>query len=175
MRRLPVSSRDFSLRAYDAVELLAVDNMGSGLPSRSIRQTWVATRVVQMTAKSFTALLGVAALWLSAATAAAESGSSASSTARAALRYEDIAGRWCTAAGRITVSRDLFKVEIKASNKTFDFKLERFEFNSNSITLHWLDSSGKPQYTVYSRFSEDNQSMVQLKTKEAEERPHTRC
>jgi hypothetical protein len=92
-----------------------------------------------------------------------------------AVEYSDIAGMWCTGAGRAEVTPDRLNIEIKSNNAKYSFKINRFEYSPDAVTVYWVDNSGKEVRTVYSRFSADHKSMVQLKTETADERPHTRC
>jgi hypothetical protein len=96
-------------------------------------------------------------------------------TGAAALTFEDIAGKWCTAGGSEQFDREHLIAVVAGTNERRDFAILDYEFQADLIRVTWRNEKGERVHTDFAEFSPDGQNMVQLQNNAGPRRPFRRC
>jgi hypothetical protein len=94
-------------------------------------------------------------------------------TAAAALSFEDIAGKWCTAGGSEQFDRNNLTAVVAGSSERRLFAILDYEFQADLIRVTWRNAKGERVHTDFAEFSGD--AMVQLENEAGPRRPFHRC
>lgn len=93
----------------------------------------------------------------------------------AALNYNTVAGRWCGEGITYTFTSAQLVVEFANGTPTRYFKVLRYQYSGDMITIHWIDSDGKQVHTDFAEFSSSGRYMAQVPSNAGPRRPFHRC
>jgi hypothetical protein len=96
-----------------------------------------------------------------------------SCTAAAALSFEDIAGRWCTAGGSEQFDRSNLIAVVAGTNQQRVFPILEYDFRADLIRVTWRNAKGERVHTDFAEFNGD--VMVQLENEAGPRREFRRC
>ena len=98
-----------------------------------------------------------------------------SCTAAAALTFESIAGKWCTAGGSEQFDQENLTAIVAANGERRVYPIVSYDYQENLIRVTWRNQKGENVHTDFAEFSGDGQHMVQLKNEAGPRREFTRC
>ena len=76
------------------------------------------------------------------------------------VEFGDIAGTWCTEAGRIQFDRTTMVV-VLSSGQRLEYSIIRYDFAPAEVDIWWRNDKGEETYTKYGDFGA-NATMVQM-------------
>ena len=99
----------------------------------------------------------------------------------AAQRSPDIMGKWCGTNLSIEFTADRWIFSLPDGHRT-SYRISSYSNGDNGLTIRWVDERRQRMVTEFGRFSQDGQSMIQLRGKREDEegwhrynRRFTRC
>ena len=92
----------------------------------------------------------------------------------AALVFEDISGKWCGSVSSYTFTPSKLIVILYSDNSRREYKVDDYEYESNSITVNWRRDDDK-LFTKFSEFSADDKFMAQQVNDAGPRREFRRC
>jgi hypothetical protein len=93
----------------------------------------------------------------------------------AALTFESIAGKWCTAGGSEQFDRNNLIAIPASSRERRVYPIVRYDFTDTEVTVTWKDAKGENVHTDFGEFSADGRRMVQLANEAGPRREFRRC
>ena len=92
-----------------------------------------------------------------------------------ALTYNNIAGQWCGEGLTYTFTTGQLVVEFSNGTPTRYFKIVRYHYYNDSVTIDWINAEGKEVHTDFSEFSHNGRYMAQVPSNVGPRRPFHRC
>ena len=120
------------------------------------------------------AMLVAAALGAAVAVLHAQDNPGANPSEAAAHKFEDIAGKWCTAGGTEQFDRENLIAVVASTGERRVYPIVGYEYLDDKIRVTWKDKE-KPVHADYAEFSRDGRRMVQLKNDAGPRRELHRC
>jgi hypothetical protein len=111
------------------------------------------------------ALLAVIAILLSAAAA----------NIADAMTYKDIAGQWCGDVTDYVFTPSTLTVKFHDGRPANEFKITKYTYTKDSISIDWVNDAGKGSVTVFAEFSGSPNAMAQQQNDDKPRRPFHRC
>ena len=92
-----------------------------------------------------------------------------------ATTYKDIAGQWCGDVTDYVFTPDTLTVKFHDSRPANVFKITKYTYTNNSVSIDWLNDAGKESVTVFAEFVGNNSTMAQQQNGDKPRRPFHRC
>jgi hypothetical protein len=90
-------------------------------------------------------------------------------------KFEDIAGKWCTAGGSEQFDSDKLIAVVASNGERRVFPIVGYEYLGDKIRVTWKDKGGESVQADYAEFSRDGRQMVQLENTKGPRREFRRC
>jgi hypothetical protein len=120
------------------------------------------------------ALLTAAALGAAVNGLHAQESPGAKPSEATAYKFEDIAGKWCTAAGSEQFDRENLIAVVAGTSERRVYPIVSYEYTDDKIRVTWKDKTGDA-HSDYAEFSRDGRKMVQLQNTKGPRREFHRC
>ena len=92
-----------------------------------------------------------------------------------ATTYEDIAGQWCGDVSNYVFTPDTLTVKFHDGRPDNVFKITKYTYTNNSVSIDWLNYAGKESVTVFAEFVGNNSTMAQQQNGDKPRRAFHRC
>jgi hypothetical protein len=87
--------------------------------------------------------------------------------------YEDIAGQWCGDVTDYVFAPDTLTVKFHDGRPENVFKITKYTYTNNSVSIDWLTADGKESVMIFAEFS--GSKMAQQENDDKPRRPFHRC
>jgi len=91
-----------------------------------------------------------------------------------AMTYKDIAGQWCGQSTDYVFAANSLTVKFHDGRPPKAFKITKYTYSSDSVSIDWLNAAGKNAVTVFAEFT-GNVTMVQQRNDRGPRRSFKRC
>jgi len=91
-----------------------------------------------------------------------------------AMTFNDIAGQWCGEVTDDTFTPQTLTVKFHNGNPTKVFKVTKYTYTNDSVSMHWKSSDDKEFVTTFAEFTNDG-TMAQQKNDAGPRRQFKRC
>jgi hypothetical protein len=88
--------------------------------------------------------------------------------------YKDIAGQWCGEITDYVFAPDWLTVKFHDDRPARGFKITKYTYTKDSVSINWLNGDGKESLTVFSEFLVNGTTMAQQQNGDKPRRFH-RC
>src|SRR3974390_2192653 len=78
-----------------------------------------------------------------------------------ATTYEDIAGQWCGDVTDYVFTPSTLTVKFHDGRPANVFKITKYTYTNDSVSIDWLNAAGKGSVTVFAEFSSSPTTMAQ--------------
>jgi len=92
-----------------------------------------------------------------------------------ATTYKDIAGQWCGDATDYVFTPNTLTVKFHDGRPANTFKIAKYTYTNDSVSINWLNGSGKDSVTVFAEFVGNPPTMAQQQNGDKPRRPFHRC
>ena len=92
-----------------------------------------------------------------------------------ATTYKDIAGKWCGDITDYVFAPNTLTVKFHDGRPANVFKITKYTYTNNSVSIDWLNDARKESVTVFAEFSGNNTTMAQQENDDKPRRPFHRC
>jgi len=92
-----------------------------------------------------------------------------------AMTYKDIAGQWCGDVTDYVFTPSTLTVKFHDGRPANVFKITKYTYTNDSVSIDWLNAAGKGSVTVFAEFSSSPTTMAQQQNGEKPRRPFHRC
>ena len=92
-----------------------------------------------------------------------------------ATTYKDIAGQWCGDVTDYVFTPNTLTVKFHDGRPANVFKITKYTYTNDSVSIDWLNGDGKESVTVFAEFTGNTTSMAQQQNGDKPRRPFNRC
>ena len=92
-----------------------------------------------------------------------------------ATAYKDIAGQWCGNVTDYVFTPNTLTVKFHDGRPANVFKITKYTYTKDSVTIDWLNGAGKASVTVFAEFIGNTTTMAQQPNGDKPRRPFHRC
>jgi hypothetical protein len=92
-----------------------------------------------------------------------------------AMTYKDIAGRWCGDVTDYVFTPNTLTVKFHDGRAANAFKITKYTYTSDGVTVDWVNAAGKGAVTVFAEFGGSPVTMAQQPNGDKPRRAFHRC
>ena len=92
-----------------------------------------------------------------------------------ATTYKDIAGQWCGDVTDYVFTPNTLTVKFHDGRPANVFKITKYTYTNDSVSIDWLNGDGKESVTVFAEFTGNTTTMTQQQNGDKPRRPFHRC
>ena len=92
-----------------------------------------------------------------------------------AVTYKDIAGQWCGDITDYVFTPNTLTVKFHDGRPANVFKITKYTYTNDSVSIDWLNGDGKESVTVFAEFGGNPTTMAQQQNGDKPRRPFHRC
>jgi hypothetical protein len=92
-----------------------------------------------------------------------------------AMTYKDIAGQWCGDVTDYVFTPNTLTVKFHDGRSANVFKITKYTYTNDSISIDWVSGAGKDSFTVFAEFGGGTTTMAQEQNGDKPRRPFHRC
>jgi len=92
-----------------------------------------------------------------------------------ATTYKDIAGQWCGDVTDYVFTPNTLTVKFHDGRRANVFKITKYTYTNDSVSIDWLNGAGKESVTVFGEFIDSTSTMAQQQNDDKPRRPFHRC
>jgi hypothetical protein len=92
-----------------------------------------------------------------------------------ATTYKDIAGQWCGDVTDYVFTPNTLTVKFHDGRPANVFKITKYTYTNDSVSIDWLNGDGKESVTVFAEFTGNTTTMAQQQNGDKPRRPFHRC
>jgi len=91
-----------------------------------------------------------------------------------AMQYKDIAGQWCGDVTDYVFTPTTLTVKFHDGRPANEFKINKYTYTKDSVSIDWVNATGKGSVTVFSEFGGNPTTMAQQQNGDKPRRPFHR-
>jgi hypothetical protein len=92
-----------------------------------------------------------------------------------ATTHKDIAGQWCGDVTDYVFTPNTLTVKFHDGRPANVFKITKYTYTNDSISIDWINGAGKGSVTVFAEFGGNSTTMAQQQNGDKPRRPFHRC